>query len=111
MKHPMPSPQGGTPSMPCGGHRRHPADPQPAPAGGVLGHELGHVKHRDILNRQPGRGTSPAIMFLSRFAGFFGARDEEGRSNPIAGIAIMILGPWQRSCFRWREPIPRVPGR
>jgi heat shock protein HtpX len=59
----------------------------------VLGHELGHVKHRDILIGSLAAVLAQAIMFLSRFAGFFGARDEEGRSNPIASIAIMILGP------------------
>jgi heat shock protein HtpX len=59
----------------------------------VIGHELGHVKHRDILIGSLAAVLAQAIMFLSRFAGFFGARDEEVRSNPIAGIAIMILGP------------------
>ena len=59
----------------------------------VIGHELGHVKHRDILIGSLAAVLAQAIMFLSRFAGFFGSRDEEGRSNPIAGIAIMILGP------------------
>ena len=59
----------------------------------VLGHELGHVKHRDILIGSLAAVLAQAIMFLSRFAGFFGTRDEEGRSNPVAGIAIMILGP------------------
>lgn len=59
----------------------------------VIGHELGHVKHRDILVGSLAAVLAQAIMFLSRFAGFFGARDEEGRSNPVASIAIMILGP------------------
>ena len=59
----------------------------------VIGHELGHVKHRDILIGSLAAVLAQAIMFLSRFAGFFGARDEEGRSNPVASIAIMILGP------------------
>jgi heat shock protein HtpX len=59
----------------------------------VLGHELGHVKHRDILISSLSAVLAQAIMFLSRLAGFFGARDEEGRSNPVASIAIMILGP------------------
>jgi heat shock protein HtpX len=59
----------------------------------VLGHELGHVKHRDILIGSLAAVLAQSIMFLSRFAGFFGARDEEGRSNPVASIAIMILGP------------------
>ncbi|WLT32552.1 zinc metalloprotease HtpX [Geothrix sp. PMB-07] len=59
----------------------------------VIGHELGHVKHRDILIGSLAAVLAQAIMFLSRLAGYFGVRDEEGRSNPIAGIAIMILGP------------------
>ncbi|MBK9795289.1 MAG: zinc metalloprotease HtpX [Holophagaceae bacterium] len=59
----------------------------------VIAHELGHVKHRDILIGSLMAVLAQAIMFLSHMAGWFGARDEEGRSNPIAGIAIMILGP------------------
>ncbi len=59
----------------------------------VIAHELGHVKNRDILIGSLAAVLAQAIMFLSRFAGMFGSRDEEGRSNPIAGIAIMILGP------------------
>jgi len=59
----------------------------------VIAHELGHVKNRDILIGSLAAVLAQAIMFLSRLAGFFGARDEEGRSNPIASIAIMILGP------------------
>ncbi|WP_306590050.1 zinc metalloprotease HtpX [Geothrix sp. 21YS21S-4] len=59
----------------------------------VLAHELGHVKNRDILIGSLAAVLAQAIMFLSRLVGFFGARDEEGRSNPLAGIAIMILGP------------------
>ncbi len=59
----------------------------------VIGHELGHVKHRDILIGSLAAVLAQAIMFLSHLAGWFGVRDEEGRSNPIAGIAIMILGP------------------
>lgn len=59
----------------------------------VIGHELGHVKHRDILIGSLSAVLAQAIMFLSRMAIWFSPRDEEGRSNPLAGIAIMILGP------------------
>jgi heat shock protein HtpX len=59
----------------------------------VLGHELGHVKHRDILIGSMAAVLAQAIMFLSRMAMWVSPRDEEGRSNPLAGIAIMILGP------------------
>lgn len=59
----------------------------------VIGHELGHVKHRDILIGSLAAVLAQAIMFLSRMALWISPRDEEGRSNPLAGIAIMILGP------------------
>ena len=59
----------------------------------VIAHELGHVKHRDILIGSLAAVLAQAIMFLSRMAIWFTPRDDEGRSNPIAGIAIMILGP------------------
>ena len=59
----------------------------------VIGHELGHVKHRDILIGSLAAVLAQAIMFLSRMAMWFSPRDDEGRSNPLAGIAIMILGP------------------
>ncbi len=59
----------------------------------VIGHELGHVKHRDILIGSLAAVLAQAIMFLSRMALWVSPRDEEGRSNPLAGIAIMILGP------------------
>ncbi len=59
----------------------------------VIAHELGHVKHRDILISSMSAVLAQAIMFLSRMAMWVSPRDEEGRSNPLAGIAIMILGP------------------
>ncbi len=60
---------------------------------GVLAHELGHVKHRDILIGSMAAVLAQAIMFLSHMAYYISPRDEEGRSNPLAGIVIMILGP------------------
>jgi heat shock protein HtpX len=59
----------------------------------VIAHELGHVKNRDILIGSLAAVLAQAIMFLSRMAMWVSPRDEEGRSNPLAGIAIMILGP------------------
>ena len=61
---------------------------------GVLGHELGHVKHRDILIGCFSAALAQAIMFVSRMAVFISPRDRSGRSaNPIAGILVMILAP------------------
>jgi len=59
----------------------------------VIAHELGHVKNRDILIGSLAAVLAQAIMFLSRMAMWVSPRDEEGRSNPLAGIVIMILGP------------------
>lgn len=60
---------------------------------GVLAHELGHVKHRDILIGSLAAVLAQAIMFLSHLAMWVTPRDSEGRSNPIAGLAVAILGP------------------
>jgi heat shock protein HtpX len=62
---------------------------------GVLGHELAHVKHRDILISSVAATAAAAIMMVSRFAMFFGGSrsdDREG-SNPFALIATIILAP------------------
>jgi heat shock protein HtpX len=59
----------------------------------VIAHELGHVKHRDILISSLAAVLAQATMFLSHMAGWFMPRDEEGRSNPLVGLLIMILGP------------------
>lgn len=60
---------------------------------GVLAHELGHVKHRDILLSSMASVLAQAIMFLSRMALYMTPRDEEGRSSPLAGLLIAIFGP------------------
>jgi heat shock protein HtpX len=62
---------------------------------GVLGHELAHVKHRDILTSSVAATLAAAIMMSARFAMFFGGgRDNDRRGgNPIALVAMMILAP------------------
>jgi len=62
---------------------------------GVVAHELGHVLHRDILISSVAATLAAAITFISRMAFWFGgSRDDEGRGgNPIAAIAMLILGP------------------
>ncbi|MGE3110193.1 MAG: M48 family metalloprotease, partial [Phycisphaerales bacterium] len=39
---------------------------------GVIGHELAHVKHRDILISSVAATLAAAVMMVSRFAMFFG---------------------------------------
>src|SRR5256885_2248661 len=61
---------------------------------GVLGHELSHVKHRDILISSVAATLAAAIMMIARFAMFFGgSRDDREGSNPVALLATIILAP------------------
>ena len=62
---------------------------------GVIAHELSHVKHRDILISSVAATLAAAIMMIARFAMFFGGgqRDDREGVNPVAAIAMMILGP------------------
>jgi len=63
---------------------------------GVLAHELGHVKNRDILTSSIAATLGAAITMLARLAMFIpmGSRDdEEEGGNPFAGIFMMILAP------------------
>jgi heat shock protein HtpX len=64
---------------------------------GVIGHELAHVKHRDILISTVAATIAGAISYLAQMAQWamiFGHRgdDDEG-GNPIAALAMMIVGP------------------
>jgi heat shock protein HtpX len=65
---------------------------------GVIGHELTHVKHRDILISTIAATIAGAISYLAHMAQWamiFGGHrgdDDEGGS-PIAAIAMMIVGP------------------
>jgi len=60
----------------------------------VIGHELGHIKNRDILISSIAATLASAITFVARMAFFFGPRsdDDEGGS-PIAGILMLFLAP------------------
>ncbi|MFQ6114099.1 MAG: zinc metalloprotease HtpX [bacterium] len=62
---------------------------------GVLGHELAHVKNRDILIGTVAATIAGAITMLSyigRFAYFFGGSDDDDGS-PIASLLMLILAP------------------
>ncbi len=62
---------------------------------GVLAHELGHVKNRDILISSVAATIAAAITWAAHMAFFFGGSrdDDDDRGNPLAAIAMMILAP------------------
>jgi heat shock protein HtpX len=66
---------------------------------GVIGHELAHVKHRDILISSIAATLGAAIMMVARmaqYAAIFGggrSNDREGGTNPIGLLATVILAP------------------
>jgi len=66
---------------------------------GVIGHELAHVKHRDILIGTVAATIAGAISMIASmaqwamiFGGGRGGDDREG-GNPIAAIALIIFAP------------------
>lgn len=68
----------------------------------VFGHELGHVKNRDILVSAIVASIATAIMalaFIGRFAMFFGGR--RGMGGLIAMLAIIILAPLAATAVRF----------
>ncbi len=62
---------------------------------GVIGHELAHIKHRDILIGTVAATIAGAVSylaFMARWAFIFGNRDDED-SNPVVAIVMMIVAP------------------
>ncbi|MGC2209829.1 MAG: zinc metalloprotease HtpX [Candidatus Korobacteraceae bacterium] len=65
---------------------------------GVLAHELGHVRNRDILISSVAATFAGAVTILARMAGWAamfggGGRDRERDGGPLAAIAMMIVAP------------------
>src|ERR687895_825853 len=61
---------------------------------GVIAHELAHIKNHDMLLQTMTATLAGAITNLAQFAFFFGGRSDDGEdSNPIVGLAMLILAP------------------
>ncbi len=65
---------------------------------GVLGHEIGHIKHRDILISTIASTIAGTIMFVAdmiKWAAIFGglSRDDEDAS-PVVLIAMAVIAPF-----------------
>jgi len=68
---------------------------------GVLAHELGHVRNRDILISSIAATLAGAITYLASiarwgmiFGGMRGERDDRGGGSGIAAIAMIFLAPF-----------------
>lgn len=67
---------------------------------GVLGHELGHVAHRDILIQSVAAVLASVIVMLAnmiQWAAFFGmgrSSDNEEGGNPLAALVLAMLAPF-----------------
>jgi heat shock protein HtpX len=66
---------------------------------GVLAHELGHVKNRDILTSSIAATLAGAITLLARMGwwaslfGFGGGRDDRDRGGGMTALLMLILAP------------------
>jgi heat shock protein HtpX len=67
---------------------------------GVLAHELGHVRNRDILISAVVATVAGAITYIANmvmwaemFGGFGGGRDDERGGGVFSALAMMILAP------------------
>jgi heat shock protein HtpX len=62
---------------------------------GVLAHEIGHVKNRDILVSTIAAAVAGAIAYIAnmlQFTAIFGGGDDDS-PNPIAALALAIVAP------------------
>ncbi|MGH9359494.1 MAG: zinc metalloprotease HtpX [Candidatus Acidiferrales bacterium] len=67
---------------------------------GVLAHELGHVRNRDILTSAVVATIAGAITYIAQmvmwaemFGGFGGGGDNEGGGGMLSALAMMIVAP------------------
>lgn len=63
---------------------------------GVIGHELAHVKNKDILIGTIAASVAGAITYLSniaRWGAMFSGRDEEDNGGGISALFLAILAP------------------
>jgi len=72
---------------------------------GVIAHELGHIKNRDILIGSIAAVMAGAISYLATMAQwsmlFGGSRsDEEGGSNPLVMLVTLIVAPLAASLIQ-----------
>lgn len=60
---------------------------------GVIGHELAHIKHRDILIQTVAATVAGAISALGYMLYLVPMGSDNRRGNPLAALAMIILAP------------------
>jgi heat shock protein HtpX len=61
---------------------------------GVIAHELGHVKHRDILISSVAATIAAALSQIAYMGMFFGgSRSDDEDRNPYTGLLMIIVAP------------------
>ena len=64
---------------------------------GVVAHELGHIKNKDILIGSIAAAIATGITYMAQMAMwaniFGGSRDDDDAPNPLAMILMMLLAP------------------
>lgn len=71
---------------------------------GVIAHELGHIKNRDILTSSVAATLAAALTHLSYMAMWFGggarSDNEEGGPGPLGGLLMAFLAPLAASLIQ-----------
>ena len=61
---------------------------------GVIAHELGHIKNRDILISSIAATIGAALTYMAHMALFFGGRrDDDDGPNPLVALLMLFLAP------------------
>jgi heat shock protein HtpX len=67
---------------------------------GVLGHELTHVRNRDILIQSVASAIGTAITYVAYMLMFFGGDEDNGPIGLIASLSLVILAPISASIIQ-----------
>jgi heat shock protein HtpX len=67
---------------------------------GVLSHELGHVRNRDILTQSVASAMGAAITWIAYMLLWFGGEDNNSPLGAIGALAMVILAPLSASLIQ-----------
>jgi heat shock protein HtpX len=67
---------------------------------GVLSHELGHVRNRDILTQSVASAMGAAITWIAYMLLWFGGEDNNSPLGAIGALAMVLLAPLSASLIQ-----------